>query len=135
MAERSNIVQITPFLPSSNIAASVAFYTDILGFTCFVNEDGYAYLERDRVGIRLLAPDGTGTASQGPTLAYIDVLDVGHIAEELRRALNSLPEERWSGPKDQSYGMRELIVRDPDGNIITFGQGIGDFASQWDYRQ
>lgn len=135
MGGRANIVQITPFLPVSDIAAAIGFYTEILGFTCFVNEDGYAYLERDRAGIRLLAPDGTGAASQGQTLAYVDVLNVDRIAGEIRPKLETLPAERWSGPKDQPYGMREFIVRDSDGNIITFGQGIGTFANRWDYRQ
>jgi len=29
-----------------------------------------------------------------------------------------------SPPTDQTWGMRELVVRDGDGNVITFGQRL-----------
>ena len=66
--------------------------------------------------------------------AYIDVRDVDALFEELRPSLEALPAGRWGPPKDMFYGQREFWVRDPDGNLINFGQGIGGNAGQWDYR-
>lgn len=135
MEKRRNIVQICPFLAVADIAASIAFYTEVLGFTCYVNEDGYAYLERERAGIRLLAPDGTGPDVRGKTLVYVDVHNLDEIWGEIETKLEALSRDRWSAPKDQPYGIRELMVRDPDGNTLIFAQGIGEFANQWDYRE
>jgi hypothetical protein len=45
-----------------------------------------------------------------------------------------LPGDRWGPSADQPYAQREFWVRDPDGNLLTFGEGIGPNAAQWDDR-
>lgn len=129
-----NIVQITPFLGVSDMALAIAFYTEILGFSAWRHGD-YAYLEYEEAGIRLLVPDAEARKCYQPILIYIDVHDVEAVFARIRPALESLSPDRWQAPKDLSYDMRELIVRDPDGNIITYGQGIAANANQWDYRK
>jgi len=42
----------------------------------------------------------------------------------LKPKLGTLPEGDVSGPMDQTYGQRELLVLAPDGNLIAFGQAI-----------
>lgn len=128
-----NIVQMTPVLGVSDIDLAIAFYTEILGFSVWRNGD-YAYLECEEAGIRLLVPDAEAQSRYNPILVYVDVRDVDDIFDRIRLALETLSPDRWHGPKDQPYEMRELIVRDPDGNIITFGQGIAANAKQWDNR-
>ena len=46
-------------------ASCLFLYRDALGFTLFVDQGGYAYLERERVGLRLLALDA---GSRNPPL-------------------------------------------------------------------
>ncbi|MCZ8208765.1 MAG: VOC family protein [Hyphomonadaceae bacterium] len=53
----TNFVQVTPFLGAKNLEESIAFYRDLLGFGLFLSGDGYAYLEREHVGLRLLELD------------------------------------------------------------------------------
>lgn len=134
VAARSNLIQVTPFLGVGPIERSIAFYRDVLGFTLYVQGGGYAYLERDRVAVRLLELDGGAPHPPGCSHIYIDVRDCDALFAELEPQLRALPADRVRGPADAVYGQREFSVRDPDGNLVMFGQGIGDNASQWDYR-
>lgn len=133
-ADRPNLVQITPFLGVSALAPAVAFYHDALGFAVFVDQGGYAYLERDRIGLRLLQLDEGACNPPGCGHVYIDVRDASGLYAKLALAGSGLPPERLGPPKDQPHGQREFWVRDPDGNLVTFGEGIGANAGQWDYR-
>ena len=51
--------------------------------------------------------------------AYFHCDDVDALAAEL--AARGHPVE---GPRDAVYGMREVTLRDPDGNLLCFGQEI-----------
>lgn len=130
----ASLVQVTPFLGVSAMAPAIAFYCDTLGFTLYVNGGGYAYVERDRVGIRLLELDRTSRNPPGCSHIYVDLRGVDVEFARIEPALANLPPERYGAPKDQPYGQREFWVRDPDGNLITYGEGIGANAAQWDYR-
>jgi catechol 2,3-dioxygenase-like lactoylglutathione lyase family enzyme len=130
----TNFVQVTPFLRTNTLGDTIAFYRDVLGFGLFVSGGGYAYLERERVGLRLLELDTSDLVPARPTHIYIDVHDADALFNQLTTALKILPQERFGAPKDQPYGQREFWVRDPNGHLITFGQGIGNNATQWDYR-
>lgn len=134
MVARSNLIQVTPFLGTGPIDRSIAFYRDVLGFTLYVSDGGYAYLERDRVAVRLLQLDEGAPQPPGYAHIYIDVRDCDALFAELEPRLKGLPGDRVRGPADTVYGQREFSVRDPDGNLVMFGQGIGDNARQWDYR-
>lgn len=130
----ANLIQVTPFLGTGPIDRSIAFYRDLLGFAVYVASGGYAYLERDRVAIRLLQLDAGAPHPPGCAHIYIDVRDCDALFAELEPGLRALPADRLRPPADTVYGQREFSVRDPDGNLIMFGQGIGDNAGQWDYR-
>lgn len=125
-----NLIQSTPFLSVRSIKDAVTFYRDRLGFIAYVQMDGYAYVERGKAGIRLLiyTPDDGAFA---PGTAYIDVRDVDTIVAEHRPSWSDLPDKAVLGPIDQAYNQRELFIRDPDGNLLIFGQGIGPNADQW----
>jgi catechol 2,3-dioxygenase-like lactoylglutathione lyase family enzyme len=132
--ERPNTIQVTPFLGVRNLQTSLDFYTGILGFGAYAVGGGYAYLERERAGIRLLELAAMGEQEVHVLTCHFDVHDVDAECERLADKLASLPADRWEGPIDRPYNQRELIVRDPDGHIITYGQGIGPNAGQWGYR-
>jgi catechol 2,3-dioxygenase-like lactoylglutathione lyase family enzyme len=128
-------VQITPFFGVSDVAISAAFYRDVLGFRVWSPGGGYAYAERERVGLRLLQLEAPAPFLPGSSHAYVDLADADGLFAEWEPALRALPAERWGPLKDQPYGQREFWVRDPDDNLLTFGEGIGRNAAQWDYRQ
>jgi catechol 2,3-dioxygenase-like lactoylglutathione lyase family enzyme len=105
----------------SDIAASLAYYRDVLGFEVtfeYGQPLSYACLCRDEVGLHLLAAAVTKRLpGQGGLCIF--VRDVDQIYAEVSargaRLLNR--------PEDRDYGMRDFDVVDADGNQLTFGMG------------
>src|SRR3982751_6417557 len=114
-----NTYQITPFMHVVDVDQAVEFLTDVLGFTAVINGGGYAYLEREGAGLRILGhkndPEEVGTPHRGFAY-YIDVRDLDVVLDQLGSELAGLPDGHVVGPKDQHYGQRELMIRVPDGN-------------------
>jgi catechol 2,3-dioxygenase-like lactoylglutathione lyase family enzyme len=121
-----NFRQITPFMHVPDIEAAIAFFRDVLGFTLYVRTDGYAYLHRESVGMRLMRNRGGDGAPPGNRrfAYYVDVDDVDALDAELKPKLDLLPEGDVHGPADKEYGQRELVLVAPDGNLIAFGSEI-----------
>ena len=108
-----------------SIEDCLAFYVDRLGFTkAFdVPHDGvlgFASLQRDGVELMLqsqasLAADIAGVESVGFRAAlYIETEQLAPIREALGDWPRVIPE------RTTFYGAREIIVRDPAGNLIAF---------------
>jgi len=113
---------------------TLAFYRDLLGFTVYVDDGGYAYIERERIGLRILQLEADALNPPGCSHIYVDISGADALFSEFEPHFHQLPKDRWGPPKDQPYGQREFWVRDPDGNLITFGEGMGANADQWGYR-
>lgn len=126
------LIQITPFFGTGPLGRAVSFYRDIIGCDVFVHEGGYAYVERESVAVRLLELDAGAINPPGCGHAYVDVHDVDALFAEMQPKLENLPADQWGRPKDQPYGQREFWVRDPDGNLLNFGQEIPMDADQTD---
>lgn len=135
MSPNPPFIQVTPFLGVTAMEPALAFFRDLLGFTVHVDYGGYAYVERERIGFRILQLEEGALNPPGCSHAYVDIAGADALFAELEPRISTLPTGRWGPPKDQPYGQREFWVRDPDGNLITFGEGIGDNAGQWDYRR
>jgi len=120
------IVRVIPQLRTTNLAAAIEFYTATLGFTLeFQYEDFYACVRTgdQRVHFKLSdVPD--------PSIAFVDreehfhlyleTTDIAAAAEELKRKgapfVRDVHETAWR--------TRELIIRDPDGHTLYFGQPL-----------
>jgi len=128
-----NIIQATPFFSVRSVPEAVEFYREKLGFNPQFQMNGYAYLSREGAALRLLVytPDD---GPHAPGTAYIDVHDVDAIVAEHGDRWTELPPKSVYGPVDQAHSQRELFIRDPDGNLLIFGHGIGPNANQWDGR-
>jgi len=109
-----------------DIEAALQFFTGTLGFEVLFRREKYAYIEREKVGFRLLEETGEDAPPPGNRrfAYYIDVRDVDALYGELKPKLDTLPKRDVYGPVNQSYGQRELLVLAPDGNLIAFGQAI-----------
>lgn len=121
-----NTHQITPFMHVAEFEPALRFLTDTLGFTAIINDGGYAYLEREGAGLRLLQnsdPAELGVPHRGFAY-YIDVKSVETVLEQIGERLAALPAGDVVGPRDQPYGQRELMIRAPDGNLFVFGASI-----------
>ena len=109
-----------PVLHVSSSAAAEEFYCARLGFR---QEFAYrpfggldpCYMGLVRDDARLHVSSFSGDAVAGG-VAFLLVDDVDALHEELRRKNVKIA----LAPTDQSWGNREMYVRDPDGNSIRF---------------
>jgi catechol 2,3-dioxygenase-like lactoylglutathione lyase family enzyme len=122
----SNLYRITPFMHVPDIAAAVAFFTEIVGFECRFRQGSYAYVQREAAAFRLVenASDDGAPPGNRRFCYYVDVHDVEAIAAELAPKASLLNDGDIYGPIDQIYGQRELMVVAPDGNLLVFGQDL-----------
>ncbi len=124
----TTFTSITPNLIVRDIAASTAFYRDVLGFSIkqTVPDVGpfvFVWLERDGVPVFLNdpkavehdLPGATARPSGGTATLFfvITSVDAFHAAVAPRAKV-------VMGLKTQFYGMREFAVEDPDGHLLTF---------------
>ncbi|MFN3936392.1 MAG: VOC family protein [Gemmobacter sp.] len=70
----------------------------------------------DAFGARVGAP-GPGAGPQGGKCLYVAVDDPDAIFARVRASGVAVEEE----PTDRSYGSREFLCRDPEGNLWSFG--------------
>lgn len=109
-----------PVLHVSNVAASLRFYVDCLGFTIPWQFEGVAQVDRDGCALILSEhwPEKVGKGLMFISLnvepetneAYVAALD--HLRAEL--------EARGATVKDGQWGYRLLVVEDLDGNQLYF---------------
>ena len=110
---------VVPILYSCDIAKSLAYYTDVLGF-----EEKWEWGAPPTFGGTcknsvevFFCKDGQG--HPGTWLAImVDKVDEYYATVKSKGAKTSAP------PQTQDWGVREFLVEDPDGHIIRFGQSV-----------
>ncbi|MEL6265633.1 MAG: VOC family protein [Pseudomonadota bacterium] len=124
---------IAPIVPVQNIAVSLRFYVDALGFEVLrANEDrSAALIARDAVRLMLLrAPQKRALeATREHLSAYVWTADVDGLYAALAPALAALPAHRVRPPFDRPYGAREFHVKDPDGFLLFFAEAPAGLAA------
>ena len=111
---------VVPILYSRDIPASLAYYTDILGFTdkwSVGDPPNFGGIIKDSVEV-FFCREGQG--SPGTWLAIM----VGNVDEYYEKVKDKGAKIPWGGPQDMEHGIREFFVEDPDGHILRFGQTI-----------
>lgn len=119
---------LVPVVRSMQIARSIDFYTKTLDFELVgvwpaLADPAFAILTRNGCELHLSSHGGDGIAGQSVTVLVKDVDAV--FAAILARGHD--PSARVEspihlGPVDQTWGTREAVVDDPDGNSICFTQ-------------
>lgn len=123
-----NVKRVVPIIKVTDLQVAIDFYCATLGF---VPEFRYSAgpagpyyaglaLEGQQIHLTTFAGDGVrGTA------VYFYVEDVDALVGTFLAAGLKTPGKPESpvedGPVDQTWGMREFYVRDPDGNTLRFG--------------
>lgn len=107
-----------------DLAISVAYYRDVLGFrTVVLGDTGWAFYELDECFIMAgeckdaLSPSETGDHSY---FAYLEVDDADAWAKRLQAA----GADFIAALRTESWGMREFGIRTVDGHRIRFGQEV-----------
>jgi catechol 2,3-dioxygenase-like lactoylglutathione lyase family enzyme len=100
-----------------DMARAIDFYTIKLGFK-IVFQNGVVFTIVSRDGIEIsLALDRSGTgSSKGSCYLKLEGIDVLHEEFITKGVAMTHP------LKTESYGMREFMITDPDGNTLNFGE-------------
>ena len=114
--------QTIPVLHITNADAAEEFYCRLLGFrrefevpaSETARDPCYMGFARDAAVLHVSSHAGDGVAGG---VVYFISDDVDALHAEF--AAKNVPIH--VGPVDQTWGMRELYVRDPDGNSVRFG--------------
>jgi catechol 2,3-dioxygenase-like lactoylglutathione lyase family enzyme len=129
--------RLVPELYCSDIARSLRFYVDLLGFqVAFARPDErFVYLSRE--GAELMLEQPTGRTFLTADLAHpygrgvnfqIEVSDVASLYAAVRAAACPLVldlEDAWYARHDLAFGNRQFVVPDPDGYLLRFFQDLG----------
>jgi len=122
--------KLTPNLVVSDVARSMAFYRDRLGFEVETTVPDaapyvFAIMRSGPVQIFLNAPEPAteefpslrGRPLGGTFTMYIEVTGIERTYEDLKTQIPiAVPlETKW-------YGVAEFLVADPDGYLITFAE-------------
>ncbi len=104
--------------------ASARFFIDVLGFELLpISDDGWRFVRRDSLWVMLgscpeaLAPSALGDHSY---FAYwvVDSVDAFFTQVTSRGA------ETITSPSDKPWGMREFVLRTPDGHRLMIAQEL-----------
>jgi len=111
-----------PVLTVTNIAETVAFFTEGLGFRLAGiqkepdGSDKFAIVQMDHITLGLREQEDAQPSSGWS--AYLYLKDISVFADHIQG--NGIRIQR--GPEDSFYHCTELEVKDPTGNILCFAQ-------------
>lgn len=125
----SELTAVRCVLAVKDLARSVAFYREALGFTLDAEFPGWAILSRDRFQVMLGECRDAMSAAETGDHSYFAYVTVEGI-DDLDRELSAKGVARVQEIADRPWGMREFGVRTPDGHRIMFGQAIESAAPQ-----
>jgi catechol 2,3-dioxygenase-like lactoylglutathione lyase family enzyme len=131
---------LVPELLVSDLSRSLEFWIGSLGFRLVYErpEEGFAYLDLD--GAQLMLEERNEHARQWVTASLeqpygrginfqVSVDDIerraGRLEANGREAYMPI-EEKWYRAGDHEMGVRQILVRDPDGYLIRLSQRIGE---------
>jgi len=97
------------------LESALSFYIGVLGFQEDFRFGPYAGVHLGEFCLHLCAHDTwKRPLGGGMATVFCDEVDGYHAELSVRGAEIPL------APADQPYGMRDFVLRDPDGNLLTF---------------
>ena len=128
--ELSTWMHVMPRLPVSDMERSIAYHQEALGFRlAWRTVDGnLAALASGDIEVLLLVP-WRGDGPPPAVSAYVYVEDPDALCAEYEESGADIVETVASRP----YGMRDFVVRDPDGHHFTLGRAEPRLREVADY--
>ena len=103
----------------ADVTRAIEFYEGKLGFrVTFRNGEVFAIVARSGVEISLGQHRPGATAGTGACYVKLKGVDALHEEFAARGVIMTHP------LKTESYGMREFMITDPDGNTLNFGEAV-----------
>jgi catechol 2,3-dioxygenase-like lactoylglutathione lyase family enzyme len=110
-----------PIYSVDDLAASLRYYRDSLGFRVdWTHGEPARFASVTRGGATLFLCDGCPGQPGAWSMSFSP--DVDRLHDELRRRGAIIR----MAPTDMPWGLREMNVADPDGNILRIGTGIDE---------
>ncbi len=113
----------TPVLRVSDYQRARAFYTDVLGFDVMQEAGdpvvGFGILRAGQAQVFLIAWDGP-EAGYERWRVYLYPESLSDMVDRIAKTGTAIV-----GPNVTEYGMREIEVTDPDGNVLCLGEDAG----------
>ncbi|HZP48240.1 MAG TPA: glyoxalase superfamily protein [Vicinamibacterales bacterium] len=128
MSAKVEVGSVTPILRVADIAASVDYYTRVLGFALnWRDDDGNAFASVTRGGCTLFLSVGDQGHAGG--WVWVATADADALGEELRANGAKVRHP----PANYPWGSREVHIEDLDGNVIRFGSAnkAGEPSGDW----
>jgi catechol 2,3-dioxygenase-like lactoylglutathione lyase family enzyme len=117
-----------PILPARDIAAAEAFWRGLGFATERFEAEGYLIAKRDAAELHFFHHPALDPAANDAG-AFLRVENVDALSAEWARAgLPAAGIPRLVPAEDKPWGMRELALIDPDGNLIRAGAPTGEHA-------
>ncbi|MEM7171323.1 MAG: VOC family protein [Pseudomonadota bacterium] len=116
---------ICPIFPSLDFSETIDFY-GLLGFrkSAQYDAEGYLILIRDQVEVHFFRTSDhvPETSNHG---AFVRVENANQLSDEFGRLGLPMQGIPWVGKaQDKPWGICELALVDPDGNLLRFGHVI-----------
>lgn len=112
--------RVAPTVPVADMERALRFYRDVLGFTVsFTNgvPATFAVINQGSAQLHL----GVQPSKAGSLHAHIMVDDLDAVHERLVRAGATLRQ----APQVQEWGLRDIVIADPDGNTFEIAEPAG----------
>ena len=121
----ARIINSRSVLAVRDLAVSTRFYTEVLGFQRDFGDgsDGWSFLSRD--GFRVMlgeCRDATPAGELGDHSWFVHLIVDG--VEELHAEVARRGAEIISPPATKPWGLREFVLRTPDGHRIVCGEPV-----------
>jgi predicted enzyme related to lactoylglutathione lyase len=117
----TTVKRISPMLAVADMDQTLDFYTILLGFSVSMKSPEYSIVERDGSTIHFMkaADESVMQAVRGHTEIYIEVDDIQTLWEHVDAHRGS---HKIKDLFDQSYGMTEFHIGDPNDCLVFVGQ-------------
>lgn len=105
-------------IPASNIAASRAFYEQLLGMEADDTVPSRLYFHCDDVILAVIdwSVEPLGEFHPTPEHLYLSTSELDVVYERAQAA----GAQQLSAPEQQAWGERSFYCQDPDGNLLCF---------------
>ena len=118
------IRQIAPQLFTTDLGATLAYYTDLLGFECvstWHDPPVYAIVRRDGHNVHFRVADPPTPSPDKYADELLDAYLFVDNADALYAEYAALGVEFTRPLGDTPWGAREFVVKDCDGRLLAFG--------------
>lgn len=117
------LTEINPKLPMRDVSLTKDYYLNKLGFEKLGDYGDYLIVGKDNIEIHFFQFKALNP-KENYCGVYIRTNNIDKLYEELLEG--NVPIHPNGNLETKSWGQREFSLLDPDNNLLTFGQSVGE---------